>query len=58
MQRRHFETIASLLVEQRAILGLSDKRHGIVCNMWADELTTTNPNLFSRYTFLKACEVV
>jgi len=57
MQRRHFETIASLLIDQRGVLNLSEKRHGIVCNMWADELTKTNP-AFNRYTFLKACEVV
>jgi len=57
MQRRHFETIAELLVEQRGILNLSDKRHGIVCNMWADELANHN-TAFNRYTFLKACGVL
>jgi len=57
MQRRHFETIAELLIEQRGILNLSDKRHGIVCNMWADELANHN-KAFNRYSFLKACGVL
>lgn len=57
MTRMHFEMTASLLCEQRVLLRLSEKRHGIICCLWADELAKTNQR-FNRYTFLKACGVL
>jgi hypothetical protein len=56
MQRRHFEIIAELLIETRQYV-TSDKRYGLLCNMWSDELAKHNP-AFNRYTFLKACGAI